>query len=57
MAIIRNDRRRLAPIAIELLHAGDVLILEGHSESVRPLFENTRLFKAGAELIDKDWLK
>jgi len=57
MAIIRNDRRRLAPISIELLHAGDVLILEGHSESLQPLLENPGLLEAGAEEIDKDWLK
>lgn len=57
MVIIRNDRRRLAPPAIELIQAGDVLILEGHSESLQPLFENPGYLEAGAEAIDPDWLK
>ena len=57
MAIIRQERRRLAPIAIELLQAGDILILEGHSESLQPLFENPGMLDAGAEQIDPDWLK
>lgn len=57
MAIIRQERRRLAPIAIELLQAGDILILEGHSESLQPLFENPGMLDAGAEQIDTDWLK
>ncbi|MFK7859399.1 MAG: SLC13 family permease [Granulosicoccus sp.] len=57
MVIIRNDRRRLAPPAIEPLLAGDLLILEGHSETLQPLFEDTGLFEAGAEQIDPEWLK
>lgn len=57
MAIIRRDRRRLAPPAIELIMEGDVLILEGHSESLQPLFENPGMLEAGAEEVDPDWLK
>ncbi|MFK7992883.1 MAG: SLC13 family permease [Granulosicoccus sp.] len=57
MVIIRDDRRRLAPPAIESLRSGDLLILEGHSETLQPLFENTGLIEAGAEQIDPDWLK
>jgi di/tricarboxylate transporter len=57
MVIIRNDRRRMAPSANELLYAGDVLILEGDSESLQPLFENPGLLEAGAEEVDTDWLK
>lgn len=57
MVIIRNDRRRMAPSASELLYAGDVLILEGDSESLQPLFENPGLLEAGAEEVDTDWLK
>ncbi len=57
MVIIRRDRRRMAPPAIELLQAGDLLILEGHTETLQPLFENPGLLEAGAEQIDTDWLK
>ncbi len=57
MLILRKDRRRMAPSAMELLQPGDVLILEGHSESLQPLFENPGLLEAGAEVIDPEWLK
>ena len=57
MVIIRNDRRRMAPPAIEQLQAGDLLILEGHSESLQPLFEDPGVLEAGAEQVDTDWLK
>ncbi|MGQ7848451.1 SLC13 family permease [Granulosicoccus sp. 3-233] len=57
MVIIRKDRRRMAPPSIELIQAGDVLILEGHSESLQPLFENPGMLEAGAEVVDPDWLK
>lgn len=57
MVIIRNDRRRLAPPSIELIQSGDVLILEGPSESLQPLFEDSGLVEAGAEEVDPEWLK
>ncbi|MEE9321786.1 MAG: SLC13 family permease [Granulosicoccus sp.] len=52
MAIVRNDRRRLAPPVIEQLQAGDVLILEGDSDALQPLFTDPDLVDAGAEEID-----
>lgn len=57
MAIIRGDRRRLAPSTIETLYAGDILLLEGDSEALQPLFENPGLVEAGAEVTDPEWLK
>ncbi|NND92025.1 MAG: SLC13 family permease [Granulosicoccus sp.] len=57
MVILRNDRRIMAPPSVELLQAGDVLILEGHSEILQPLFENPGLVEAGAEVVDPEWLK
>jgi di/tricarboxylate transporter len=57
MAIIRSDRRRLAPSSVERLQAGDVLIMEGDSESLQPLFENPGLVEAGAEITDPNWFK
>lgn len=57
MVIIRKDRRRMAPPALEQIQAGDVLILEGHSESLQPLFENPGMLEAGAEEVDPEWLK
>lgn len=57
MAIIRADRRQLAPSSVERLQAGDVLIMEGDSESLQPLFENPGLVEAGAEITDPNWLK
>lgn len=57
MAILRRDRRRLAPTSLELLQAGDVLILEGESEALQPLFVDPTLVEAGAEEIDPATLK
>jgi len=56
MAIVRNERTRLAPPVIEQLQAGDVLILEGDSEALQPLFTDPNLVEAGAEEIDTSTL-
>lgn len=55
MALIRNSHRRLAPSSIEVLRAEDVLIIEGASEALQPLFEDHRLIESGAEVTDPDW--
>ncbi len=55
VAIVRASRRRLAPSAIEPILAGDVLILQGESEALQPLFEDTSLVHAGAEVTDGMW--
>ena len=57
MAIIRDNNRRLAPSAQEIIRANDVLILQGDSEILQPLFEDTSLVQAGAELTDPGWLR
>ncbi len=57
MAIIHQGQRRLAPSSIEFLYEGDVLILEGESEALQPLFENSGLVEAGSETFDPAWLK
>ncbi len=57
MAIIRDSNRRLAPSAQEVIRAEDVLILQGDSEALQPLFEDTSLVHAGAELTDPGWLR
>lgn len=57
MAIIRNKRRRLAPRAIENILAGDVLILQGDSEALQPLFEDTALVHAGADITESSWIR
>ncbi len=57
MAIIRNNYRRLAPSTHEIIRADDSLILQGDSEVLQPLFEDTSLVHAGAELTDPEWLK
>jgi len=55
IAIVRSGKRRLAPSAIEQILAGDVLILQGDSDALQPLFEDTSLVHAGAEITDKLW--
>lgn len=56
IAYIRDGRRRLAPPASARIYDGDVLILEGHPETLQPLFENPGLVEAGAEVAAADWL-
>ena len=55
VAIIRNGRRRLAPGAMEVICTDDVLILQGDSEALQPLFEDTSMVHAGAEITDEVW--
>lgn len=57
MAILRRDRRRLAPSRLEVLQPADVLILEGESESLQPLFVDPNLLETGAEDVDPDTLR
>ena len=57
MAILRRDRRRLAPASLEQIQGGDVLILEGESEALQPLFVDPTLVEAGAEEIDPATLR
>lgn len=57
MAILRRDRRRLAPSRLEVLQPSDVLILEGESESLQPLFVDPNLLETGAEDVDPDTLR
>lgn len=57
MAILRRDRRRLAPGSLEVLQPGDVLILEGESEALQPLFVDPTLLEAGAEDVDPATLR
>jgi len=55
IAIVRNGRRRLAPSGSELIYAADVLILQGDGEALQPLFEDTSLVHAGAEITESMW--
>ena len=55
ITIIRSGRRRLAPGGSEPIFAADVLILQGDSEALQPLFEDTSLVHAGAEITDSLW--
>ena len=57
IALLRNDRRRLAPRVVELLYDGDVLIIEGESEALQPLLENPGLVEAGEAGVDADQWK
>ena len=57
MAILRRDRRRLAPSSLEQIQGGDALILEGESEALQPLFVDPTLVESGAEEIDPATLR
>ena len=57
LAILRNGRRRLAPSIHETLLAEDILIVEGDSEALQPLFENPGSIEAGADKVDTAWLR
>jgi len=55
IAIVRDEIRSLAPRGSEPIHVGDVLILQGDGEALQPLFEDTSLVHAGAEITDSMW--
>ena len=55
IAIIRDEIRSLAPRGSEPIYAADVLILQGDGEALQPLFEDTSLVHAGAEINDSLW--
>lgn len=57
LAIVRNNKRRLAPESSEAIHADDVLIMEGESEALQPLFEDPDLVEVGSDVQDGDSLK
>lgn len=52
MAIIRGERRLLAPRGTEHLRAEDVLVLEGDPEAIKPLVESPGLVQMGASDVD-----
>ncbi|MDH3688818.1 MAG: SLC13 family permease [Gammaproteobacteria bacterium] len=52
MAIIRGERRRLAPRGMERLHGDDILILEGDPEAIKPLLESPGVVHLGASGAD-----
>ncbi len=57
IAIVRDAKRILAPSVLETLNEGDALIVEGESESLKPLIENPGMVEIGATGIDTDWLR
>jgi len=48
LALMRNGRRVLAPPTSEIFLSQDILIIEGDSEALLPLFEDPSLVEAGA---------
>jgi di/tricarboxylate transporter len=57
IAIIRRNRNRLAPSTAETLLEDDVLILQGHSETLNALLENPGLLQIGVDEISQDILQ
>ena len=55
IAIIRNGRRRLAPHTVEQLYVDDILIVQGESEPLQPLFEDPSMLEAGDSDASIDW--
>lgn len=55
VAIIREGRRRLAPHTVERLYVNDILILQGESEPLQPLFEDPGLLEPGDSEATIDW--
>jgi len=48
LAVLRGDKRVLAPDDDYVLNVEDILIVEGESEALQPLFEDPSLVLAGA---------
>jgi len=55
VAIIRDGKRRLAPHTVEQFYIGDILILQGESEPLQPLFEDPSLLEPGESEAITDW--
>lgn len=51
LALVRGKRRLLAPGPFELLKADDVLILEGHSDALKTLVDDTGLEMFGSQTV------
>ena len=54
IAMIRHKRNRLAPSTSEIIHEGDVLVLQGDSDTLRLLFENPGLVQLVPEDLNRD---
>jgi di/tricarboxylate transporter len=52
MAIIRGDRRIVAPRGAETMAAQDVIVLEGDAAALKPLFEASGLVHVGSDEVD-----
>ncbi len=57
MAIIRHKRNRLAPSTAEKILEHDILILQGDSESLQPLFASPGLVQIGDKDVASDLLQ
>lgn len=57
MAIIRHTRSRLAPSTAEKILENDILILQGASESLQPLFASPGLVQVGDKDVANDLLQ
>ena len=51
LAMVRGNRRLLAPGPFELLKADDVLILEGHSDALKTLVDDVGLEMVGSQTV------
>ncbi len=57
MAIIRGERRLLAPPDIERLREGDILLLEGDPSALEPLLDGAKLKQFGETEINPERLR
>ncbi len=57
MAIIRHKRNRLAPSTVEKILEGDILIMQGDSESFQPLFASPGLVQIGDKVMTRQMLQ
>ena len=54
LALLRGDKRHLAPDTKFVFQSSDIIIAEGESEALQPLFEDSSLVQAGAAVDDLD---
>lgn len=57
MAILRGERRLLAPAGVERLGQGDILILEGDPAALQPLIGETKLVALGGQDVQPEQLR
>lgn len=57
VALVRGERRLIAPSSFETIRAGDILLVEATPDELKELVDRTKFELVGSKVIDEDALK